>query len=79
MHRKMRICAVLVALAASRPLLAETYKVDPVHSGVSFKIRHLVSNVTGSFRQFDGTIQLDPADPTRSSGTFTVPSRNSPP
>lgn len=34
-----------------------TWVIDPVHSDVSFKIKHLViSTVTGSFRKFDGQI-----------------------
>jgi polyisoprenoid-binding protein YceI len=34
------------------------WKVDPMHSEVQFKVRHLViSTVTGSFGSFDGTIE----------------------
>ncbi|QNL50519.1 YceI family protein [Olivibacter sp. SDN3] len=33
------------------------WKVDPIHSAVQFKVKHLViSTVRGSFNQFDGTI-----------------------
>lgn len=51
---------------------ADTYVVDPVHSNVTFKIRHLMSSVTGHFRDFQGTVELDAQDPTRSSVTFTI-------
>jgi polyisoprenoid-binding protein YceI len=35
----------------------KTWAVDPMHSDVQFKIKHLViSTVTGSFRQFDGKV-----------------------
>lgn len=44
---------------------AETAKftIDPVHSEVSFSIRHLVSKTSGRFGQFGGDITMDPKDP----------------
>jgi len=40
-----------------------TYKIDPAHSEISFKIRHLmITNVTGSFTKFDGTMESDKDD-----------------
>ncbi|HYE56634.1 MAG TPA: YceI family protein, partial [Chitinophagaceae bacterium] len=30
---------------------------DPTHSEVQFKVKHLmITNVTGSFKQFEGTV-----------------------
>ena len=52
----------LLALPASLFAEAVTYKVDPSHSSVNFKIRHLVSKVKGNFTDFSGKIVLDPAD-----------------
>lgn len=59
----------LSLLCAGNPALAqvETYKIDPVHSSVSFKIRHFFSKVTGTFNTFEGTIQVDRADMEKSS------------
>ena len=42
---------------------AATYKIDPEHSAVEFKIRHLFSNVKGSFNDFQGTIDYEPGKP----------------
>lgn len=40
--------------------LAKTYKIDPVHSQVIFRIGHLqVSGVYGRFNDFTGTFELD--------------------
>ena len=40
-----------------------TYKIDPAHSEINFKIRHLmITNVTGSFTKFDGTMESDKDD-----------------
>ncbi|MEO5754067.1 MAG: YceI family protein [Chthoniobacterales bacterium] len=49
-----------------------TYKLDPVHSSISFKVRHFFSYVNGSFKKFEGTIQVDPDHPEKSSVTATI-------
>jgi polyisoprenoid-binding protein YceI len=53
----------LVALASSlSPALSaatETYAIDPVHSSVSFSVRHFLTKVPGRFTQFSGTITVD--------------------
>jgi polyisoprenoid-binding protein YceI len=36
-----------------------TYALDPVHTTIGFKVRHMaVSKVRGSFKKFDGTIEI---------------------
>jgi polyisoprenoid-binding protein YceI len=52
---------VIPALAAAA---VEKFNVDPVHSDVAFAVRHFVSKTPGRFNQFEGTVLLDPADPT---------------
>ncbi len=40
-----------------------TYKIDPAHSEIHFKIRHLmITNVTGSFAKFDATMESSADD-----------------
>lgn len=40
-----------------------TWKIDPVHSEVKFKVRHLViSTVTGQFGTFDATVEAEKPD-----------------
>lgn len=40
-----------------------TYKIDPMHSEITFKVKHLmITNVTGSFQQFDATLEADADD-----------------
>lgn len=57
--------AVAVAPVRPTPMPASaapiTWKVDPVHSDLQFKIRHLVSKVTGTVKDWSGTIVVDPA------------------
>ena len=52
--------------------VAGTWTIDPVHSEVSFVVRHMmVSKVRGRFDKFEGTIVTAP-DPLQSSVTATV-------
>jgi polyisoprenoid-binding protein YceI len=64
-------------LAASLPAVASaqtsTWKIDPVHSGIEFKIRHLgVSNVRGSFSKPTGMVMLNEKDMSKSSVEATI-------
>ncbi|QRR03425.1 YceI family protein [Dyadobacter sandarakinus] len=40
-----------------------TWAIDPTHSEIQFKVKHLViSTVTGSFKSFQGTVEADNED-----------------
>ncbi|NIG54677.1 YceI family protein [Chitinophaga sp. Cy-1792] len=40
-----------------------TWKIDPVHSDIEFKIRHLmITNVTGYFNKYDATVESNNDD-----------------
>ncbi|MBA3945330.1 MAG: YceI family protein [Herpetosiphonaceae bacterium] len=44
------------------------WTIDAAHSAVDFSVRHMmISTVRGSFAKFSGTVNIDEADPTRSS------------
>jgi polyisoprenoid-binding protein YceI len=63
--------ALVIALSAFPALAGDTYKADPVHSSVVFRVKHAnASYVWGRFNEPAGTFVLDEADPTKSS--FTV-------
>jgi len=59
--RKLLALAAVLAIAA--PLRAETYEIDPSHSEVGFRIKHLVGRVPGRFTKFSGTIDYTPGKP----------------
>jgi polyisoprenoid-binding protein YceI len=41
-----------------------TYQIDPAHSAVQFKIRHMmIAFVRGEFGKVTGTVEFDPANP----------------
>ena len=67
MRHPFRTVLAVLALAALPALAQDTYKIDPVHSEVSFKIRHLLAKTSGRFTKFGGTIKVDTADISKSS------------
>ncbi|BDU68160.1 polyisoprenoid-binding protein [Geothrix oryzae] len=68
MRHPFRVLLASLALAALPALAGEdTYKIDPVHSEVSFKVGHLLAKVSGRFTKFEGTIKVDTADISKSS------------
>ena len=48
------------------------WTIDKAHSSIYFGIRHIYATVRGSFDEFGGKIQFDPADLGRSRFDFTV-------
>lgn len=66
----------LIASLFAATLLAqdapETWTVDRGHSSAQFKVRHMMANVTGQFRDFSGNISIDRANPAKSSVEFTI-------
>lgn len=66
-HASKRFLAALFAaqmgVAAAVAGSPATFGVDPVHTTVSFRIRHIVTRVTGRFTECTGSIIGDPSDP----------------
>lgn len=56
-----------------------TWKVDPVHSSVEFRVKHLgIATVKGGFREYEGTIEVgDDIASTRAYGTIKAASLDS--
>jgi polyisoprenoid-binding protein YceI len=51
--------STVTSTASDFPLAAGTWAVDPNHSGVHFKVRHIgLSNVRGRFNRFDATLSV---------------------
>lgn len=59
------ITALLLAIPAMGA--ASVWKIDADHSNVGFKVRHMmVTNVQGHFAKYDGTVDIDDKDITKS-------------
>jgi polyisoprenoid-binding protein YceI len=44
------------AIASELGITAGTWNIDPAHSEVTFKVRHLMSKVRGAFTEFSGSV-----------------------
>ena len=71
---RLKPILALICLLSTVSLAAPaTYKVDPVHSFVIFRIKHMdVGHVYGRFNEPNGTITIDDADPSKSSFTLEL-------
>ncbi len=71
MFRKTLLAAALIATSTAA-VRADVYTIDKGHSEVSFQVRHLVTQVRGGFNDYEGTINLDPANLEKSSVDFRI-------
>ncbi|MFH2201814.1 MAG: YceI family protein [Elusimicrobiota bacterium] len=54
------MCAVCAVVSLAVSARAAVYEIDPAHSSVGFKIRHMVvAKTTGKFRRLSGQISYD--------------------
>ncbi len=67
-----RIPFLILALLATSVAHAADHAIDPTHSSVEFKIRHLVGKVKGGFKDFDGEISFDEKALDKSKAKFTI-------
>lgn len=76
---KKQLALLPSLLLMSSTAFATDYTVDPDHSTIGFKIRHLtISTVTGRFTEVKGTFSFDPANVggAKAEGTVGVQSIN---
>jgi polyisoprenoid-binding protein YceI len=60
MKKSLLATVLATLLIGSSCVSAAVYKVDPSHSTVGFKVKHMmISTVTGKFGNFSGTYDLD--------------------
>jgi len=70
--KRLLISLASLALLASAHAAVETYKIDPAHSSVGFRIRHIFTQVPGEFTKFEGTITVDRENMEKSSTEATI-------
>jgi polyisoprenoid-binding protein YceI len=73
--RLMSSVAVALLFVAGTAIAAPVrYDLDPNHTRIDFSWTHFgFSHPMGRFDKFDGDFRFDPADPTKSSVTVTIP------
>lgn len=58
------VAAILLGAGLASGARAAVYDIDPVHSGVTFKVRHLmITKVPGKFARFAGWFEYDEKNP----------------
>lgn len=72
MRNRMWAGLVVGTLLVAPSAWATTYRIDPEHTTVGFKIRHLFSNVQGTFDAYEGTIVYVPGQPEQWSANATI-------
>lgn len=77
MKEKLIFVLMVGVFFCSRAFAADIYTIDPVHSTVGFKARHLgVSYVSGKFDSFEGQLTFDGAQLTGVTGKVNTNSIN---
>jgi polyisoprenoid-binding protein YceI len=72
MKRIISMC-IVAALLIPLNVFAATYNIDPAHSTIGFKVKHLmITNVKGVFEKFKGTVTIDEKDITKSKVDVTI-------
>jgi polyisoprenoid-binding protein YceI len=60
-------------MITTQEAIINTYAIDPSHSRVGFTVRHLgFSKVRGAFEQFEGSIRMQPNDPSTLEADATI-------
>lgn len=72
MNPRFAPLALLLGAAFLPAFATDTYRIDPTHSEVGFKVRHFLSKTPGRFSKFQGTIQIDEKDISKSSVEVSI-------
>lgn len=66
------VLVALVLLFVPRSAAAESLTIDPDHSSVTFRVRHLFTKVQGRFQKFGGSIEFGDKNPAASRVSATI-------
>lgn len=73
MKRLIAIFSTIIALSLPTLASATIWNIDPDHTNIGFKVRHLmVSNVRGSFNKHTGVVDINDKDITKSKVEVTI-------
>jgi len=73
MKRLLASFSTIIALSLPALASATTWNIDPDHTNIGFKVRHLmVSNVKGSFDKHTGVVDINDKDITKSKVDVTI-------
>ncbi len=73
MKRFISLLSTVLVLAFPLVALATVWNIDPDHSNIGFKVKHLmVSNVKGTFDKHTGKVEINDKDITKSKVEITI-------
>ena len=73
MKRIIAAISTIIALVLPAFAFASTWTIDPDHSNVGFKVKHLmISNVKGNFDKYTGFVEINDTDITKSKVDVTI-------
>jgi polyisoprenoid-binding protein YceI len=61
--KRFALLGFIAVLLFAQTAFAAVYEIDPEHTSIGFKIRHLFTNVRGTFDEYEGTIEYEPGKP----------------
>ncbi len=71
-HRLLSGLLAFTVLASAAVAETVRYKIDPVHSGIDFRVRHFINMVPGAFTGFEGEIHYDKENPANSKAVASI-------
>jgi len=69
---RLAFCILVFVVSVQHAVGNEIFKIDPAHSKIGFKVHQAIATVTGRFKQFGGTIELDREHPEKSFVTAAI-------
>lgn len=70
--KPVRLILVGALILCRTAQASDSFKINPSHSTIAFKVRHMLGTARGSFSKFSGTIVVDRDHPEQSSVTVTI-------
>ena len=67
---RLVLCATVFVSVTARA--GDSFKIDPAHSTIAFKVRHMLGSARGKFSKFSGRIVVDRDHPEQSSVTVKI-------
>jgi polyisoprenoid-binding protein YceI len=70
--KPLRLVLIAAACLGATAKAGDTFKIDPSHSTIAFRVRHMLGTAKGNFTKFSGTIDIDREHPEQSSVNVTI-------
>ncbi len=70
--KRILLIPLCLFILGQTQVVAQEWKVDPIHSGILFEVKHIYSTVRGHFSDFTGDVFFDPDNLEKSKFDFSV-------